>query len=93
MDDEALRTKLRHIFFRAAGGISDMANEEIEATIQLIKQDRETTRLVAQFDLCRDLIAKNHDGTQINWSTLGGDVANMKINLAQQLTTNSEAEQ
>lgn len=30
-----LRTSLREIFFEAAGGITDMANEEIDETINL----------------------------------------------------------
>lgn len=64
-----------------------------DKVLQLIKQDRERTRIFAQFELCRDLINKNHDGVQINWNALGGDVANKKVELAQKLTpTNSEAD-
>lgn len=106
MDDE-LRKQLRHILGQCCyvpkGQLcpheianNDMTSEdeaELDAIMQLIKQDRERTKLYAQFELCRDLINKNHDGVQINWSALGGDVANMKVSLAQQLTpTNSEAD-
>lgn len=37
-DDAELREKLRDVLFKAAGGISDMADDEIDTIMQLFQQ-------------------------------------------------------
>ena len=45
-----IREQLRELFFKAAGGISDMASDEIDAIMQLVEADKKRDMLAGRID-------------------------------------------
>lgn len=77
MSAKTLRDKLTDLFFKAAGGISDMAKDEVDEAMQLIKADRQAAVREARIQGKLDFIDENYPNlmsdspeqnyTQINW--------------------------